>query len=529
MSACHWVTKKLIYYATVVTLFAGTIRSLPLLAQDTLHYHLGTQAAVASQDYLPHWLTANRFGVFNDQDHAVGLLRGGATLHHQFTKRLSVGAGIDAITKLSSTSDPSLTAWLQQGYLAVKYGIVELKGGRWERTLGSQNDELSTGSLSLSGNARPLPQLLLSVPHYSAVPFTRGFAEFKGTYEHAWLGEERHVGGAFLHGKSFYLRLGGNYRVNVAGGLVHYAIWGGDNNRGGRLPSGFKDYLRIITAQPATEANSDIIPGEVVNVLGSNLGVYDLSVLFKAKDHHFTLYQQTPFEDKSGNNPFNRDRLLGLNVAASQPDTWLSSLTYEFISTTHQSGPSRPGGVDDGPGSRDRFGLRFGGRDNYYNNYLYRTGWVHQGRVIGTPLFYTKARTRLYFPDFVDPDERQFGFNVVNNRVVAHHLSAKGRIRKLSYRLLATFSTNYGTYGGINGGINRWGSVDEPDAPYAFRPPKRQNYFLLEVVSHPFSTHWALTTSVAVDVGEITDNVGVLVGLKRSGMLTIGHKKPASD
>ena len=506
-----------------------TGQSGPLLAQDTLHYHLGTQAVVARQNYLPHWLTANRFGILDDRDYAAGWVRGGATLRHQLTRRLSVSAGIDAVAKLSSANNPSTDAWFQQGYLAVKYGILELKGGRWERTLGSQTDELSTGSLSLSGNARPIPQVLLSVPRYSTVPFTRGFVEFKGTYEHAWLGKERHVGDAFLHGKSFYLRVGGNYPVNVAGGLVHYALWGGDNNRGGKLPSSFNDYLRIVTARSANVADTTLLPGEVVNVLGSNIGVYDLSVLFKTKSYHFTLYQQTPFEDKSGNNPFNRDRLLGLNVAASQPDTWLSNITYEFVSTTHQSGPSRPGGVDDGPGSQDRFGLKFGGRDNYYNNYLYRTGWVHQGRIIGTPLFYTKARTRLYFPDFVDPDERQFGFNVANNRVVAHHLGAKGSIKRLSYRLLATFSTNYGTYGGINGGINRWGSVDDPDAPYAFRPPRRQNYFLLEVTSHLFSKHWSLTTSVAVDVGEITDNVGVLVGLRRSGMLTVGPKKPASD
>lgn len=507
--------------AIVLSLLYISLISTTGSAQDTVRYHIGTQVGIASQNYLPHWLTANRFGVLDNQEYAVGLLRAGAAIKHQFTKRLSVGAEIDLIAKRPFITSQSPDLAIQQGYLQVGYGIFSLTAGRQERTLGSQAEDLSTGSFSLSGNARPIPQVLLAVPDYSSVPFTRGFAEFKGTYEHAWLGQERHIDDAFLHGKSFYLRLGGDYRINLAGGLAHYAIWGGDNHRGGKLPSGFKDYLKIITAQSADATDNDILPGEVTNVLGSNLGVYDLNILFKTTDYHFTIYQQTPFEDKSGNNPFNKDRLLGIQVTNQRPNAWLSSIVYEFVSTRHQSGPSRPGGVDDGPGSKDRFGLSFGGRDNYYNNYLYRTGWVYQGRIIGTPLFYTKARMKQYVPGFTDPDEAQFNLNVVNNRVVAHHVGVQGQVRKIKYRMLSTYTINYGTYGGINGGINKWGSVDQPDAPYAFRPPKHQSYFLLEVETHPFSNLWSLTTSLATDVGELTDNIGILVGLKRRGILEI--------
>ena len=499
------------------------VSSTPGISQDTINYHLGTQVGIASQNYLPHWLTANRFGILNDQEYAVGLLRGGAEIKHQVTKKLSIAAEVDLIAKTPFVEDQPSQLWLQQGYARVQYGIFALTGGRWHRTLGTPPEALSTGSLAISGNARPIPQLLLSVPEYSSVPFTQGWVQFKGTYSHGWLEEDRHIQRALLHEKSLYVNLGGDFAVNVAGGLIHLVVWGGEDRKYGQLPSGIKDYWQVIRGKGArtSEVYDPVLAGEVVNALGDNMGIYDLSLTVKTKPLVIKVYQQTPFEDKSGDNPFNKDRLLGINVVNRQPKAWLKSIVYEFVSTKYQSGPSRPGGVNDGPGSKDRFGLSFGGRDNYYNNAIYKSGWTYQDRIIGTPLFYTLSRTRLYIPGFEEPDLYKFNFNIVNNRVVAHHIGFMGSIRQLSYKLLSTFTNNLGTYGGLNGGITEWGSIDDPDASYAFRPPKRQNYFLLEVESHPFSNHWSLITSVAADVGELANSVGVLVGLKRRGIVKI--------
>ena len=156
---------------------------------------------------------------------------------------------------------------------------------------------------------------------------------------------------------------------------------------------------------------------------------------------------------------------------------------------------------------------------------LYKTGWTYQDRIIGTPLFFTKSRTRLYVPGFVEPDQDNFDFNVVNNRVVAHHVGIEGYLRQAQYKLLSTFTRNYGTYGGLNNGIRYWGSIENPDAEYAFKPAQRQAYFLLEVASHPFSQQWSLLTSVAWDVGQLTNNVGILIGLRREGILTLGSRE----
>ena len=515
------------HYRALPCCLAFVLLTLTAPAQDTLHYHLEAQTAIASQDYLPHWITANRYGVLNDQEYAVALLRGSATIKHRFTRRFSLEAGGELIAKLPFVADQSAQFWAQQGFARIRYGAFTLTGGRWYRTLGSLDRELSTGSLAISGNARPIPQLSLELPIYTSVPFTRGWVQVKGTFTHGWLGEDRNIRNALLHEKSAYVKVGGDFPVNVATGLIHVVVWGGETPGGVKLPADLKNYWQVIRGKGADVSDPDdpAVIGEVVNAVGDNMGIYDLGIDIKTKPVSAHVYQQTLFEDASGNNPFNGDRLLGVQLTTTQ-ERWLEGITYEYVHTKHQSGPSRPGGVNDGPGSKDRFGLPFGGRDNYYNNAIYKSGWTYQDRIIGTPLFYTQARTRLYLPEFVDPDAG-FNFNIVNNRIVAHHLGVKGQVKKLSYRLLATFSTNYGTYGGINGGINQWGSVDNPDAPYAFRPPKHQNYFLLEMESHPFSGHWSLLTSVAVDAGEITDNVGLLIGLKRQGIVAIPHKKPA--
>ena len=496
---------------------------LPATAQDTIRYHIGAQAGIASENYLPHWLAANRYGTLDFDESGVGLLRAGGELRHTFTNRFSVEGEVELLAKYSGNPGQSSDFWLQQGYVRIRYGIFELTGGRWQRTLGSPDEDLSTGSLAISGNARPFTQLLLSVPEYSDVPFTRGWVQFKGTYGHGWLGEDRYIRGAFLHEKSFFARVGKDLPVNLSGGLIHLVVWAGEVPGQGPLPDDLKNYWQVIRGQGAV-SNDPIAVGEVVNAAGDNIGVYDLGVEVKTKPLRARIYHQTLFEDGSGNSPFNGDRLVGIQLSSSRTTPWLQSFVYEFMSTKYQSGPSRPGGVDDGPGSRDRNGERYGGRDNYYNNSIYKSGWTYQDRIIGTPLFYTRARTRLYLPGFTEPERWQFNFNIVNNRVVAHHVGASGKINKIGYKLLATFTNNLGTYGGANGGITEWGTLDNPDAPYAFRPAQRQAHFLLEVESHPFSDRWSLLTSLAIDAGDLTNNAGVLIGLRREGMMSFEEK-----
>lgn len=477
---------------------------------DSISYRIEILGAAATEGYLPLWVVSNRFGVL-EEDGADGYLRVGAAIPFQKDKKFTYAAGLDLLAK----SDLSESR-LQQGYLKLRYAVFELRGGWLEESINMYDKNLSTGALYLSRNARPIPMITIGIPEYTAVPFTKGYFEIKGRYAHGWLGDDRYVENPFVHEKFIYGRVGGDWPVRLFGGLLHAAMWGGTHPTEGKLSAGFKDYLKIITA---TNAGDSSPGGERVNALGDHRGTIDYGAEFSVKGYDFILYNQIVFEDASGYSTTNRDRLLGLSVKSQDKNRWISGLLYEFLHTKYQSGP----GLTDDHFSSDtnnNYGYDYAGRDNYYNNYLYSTGWVHHGYILGTPLFLTDHRADLYFDGYIEPSRDPFKFNVVNNRVVAHHLGIEGQIiPQLQYRFLATYSRNFGTYTGLNGGIQQWGSMDpDYDVDYLFDPPLEQWYFMLETKSQ-INEHLMLTATLGLDAGELTDNFGALIGLTWNGVV----------
>ncbi len=516
-----------LYKVCLLVVSLSIVPILGIAQSDSLAFQVSTLVGASNQSYLPQWLVANRFGILDYNNDQVGLIRAKAFSHFQLGENLQLEAALDGVAR-TSFSGTDNTAFLQQAYAKISYRMFEFTVGQIERTLGTHAPGISSGSLSISGNARPIPQLLLAVPEYTAVPFTKGYLEFKGTFSHGWLGKDRYVKSPLLHEKSLFLKAGGKFKFNISAGLIHLATWGGQLPDGSQLPVGVDNYLNVIFAQSAVNIDSTngFQIGEAANAVGDNFGVYDFGVHVKLKEYDLTAYHQTPFEDWTGSRlARNKDRLLGVTLSSKRKKHWLQSIVYEFLYTKYQSGPTLPGGPNDSPGDRDQYGNEFGGRDNYYNNYLYRTGWSHRGHIIGTPLFYTKSRMRLYEPTFVDPDEGRFNFSIVNNRVVAHHMGINGNYKDYwKYKFLATFSRNYGTYGGINGGINNWGSIENPNAPYAFRPPKNQQYFLLELERETLSK-MTFFANVGLDTGEIYQSIGFLAGLRWQGFHIIQQGK----
>lgn len=483
---------------------------------DSITYRIEAAGAAATEGYLPLWIVANRYGIL-EEDGADGYLRVGAAIPFQQDKKFSYAVGLDLLAK------PDLSeSRIQQGYVKLRYGAFELRGGWVEESINVYGGDLSTGALYLSQNARPIPMITIGIPEYTDVPFTKGYFEIKGRFGHGWLGDDRFVKNPYLHEKYIYGRVGGNLPVRLFGGLLHSAMWGGTHPTEGKLSSGFDDYLKIIVGGGGGSSSPG---GEQVNALGDHRGTIDYGVEFSIKNFDFILYSQVPFEDASGYETTNPDRLVGLNIKNQDKTQWISGLVYEFLTTKYQSGP---GLTDYFPWiSEDNYGYDYGGRDNYYGNYLYSTGWVHHGYILGTPLFLTDQRADLYFDGYTEPSRDPFKFFVVNNRVVAHHLGIEGQvIPQLQYRFLATYSRNYGTYTGLNGGIQQWGSMDpDYDVDYLFDPPLDQWYLMLETKSK-LNKHLTLTATLGLDAGDMTDNFGALIGLTWNGLLYTKNKQP---
>ena len=165
--------------------------------------------------------------------------------------------------------------------------------------------------------------------------------------------------------------------------------------------------------------------GEQVNVLGNHLGIWDLSYSIEYISKVYRFYYQHPFEDESGARwLLNRfDGLYGIELVLEN-DSYINQFLYEYINTMNQSGPE---GASDSTY----------GWDNYYNHYIYQSGWTYNNKVIGNPLF-TLGSNKGSYSD---------GTYIVNNRIKAHHIGITGNLsKKIDYKILFTYSQNYGIF-----------------------------------------------------------------------------------
>ncbi len=491
------------------TLLLCLLLSPSLFAQkDTLRFNANISAisTVGTSKDQSFWLTHNRWGVFDDASaNGLALLSTKYSLNNK--KLFSIGGGIDLVARASSNS----SAYIQQGYIEAKLGFIHFEAGRKQSTYGITFGDLSSGSLAISNNSVPIPRIVLSVPDFYDVPFTKGYLEFRGHFAHGWLDNDRYVKDAFFHDKSFHIQAGGDIGINVYWGLTHIAIWGGNSPVHGKLPASLPDFLRVMLAKEGPDGS----PANEVNALGFHTGVWDWGLKAKIGKSSLHLYYQHLFTDGSGQSYKNKlDGLWGLGIKDFFPTRIVTEILYEFMYTMHQSGPglSDPHGTQPGFLDGPNNGYRYGGRDNYYNNGMYRSGHSYLGMSLGTPFFMTQKQLDKFDPNINTYSSVYF----VSNRNIAHHFAVKGEVtNNLNYKFFASYVRYFGTYTGLNMG-QLWGSLD-PDLnqeDYFFNPAQKQWYFMLE-------TSWTIKniknitfhSTLAVDKGQLFNNAGIMVGL----------------
>lgn len=464
---------------------------------DSLKIAAGFIATAAVKDYQPLWITANRYGtVSNQQFDASTYLR--ISNKHVFTKKIQplsqadkqeaqpagfyvgYGAALYNNNHLRST-------FLVEGYAQAGYQTWQVRAGRYQEFTGELDPTLSSGSFGISGNALPIPKVALAVTDYTAVPFTHGWVQFKGQFVHGWLGNTADIKGAFLHQKSFYLRVG-KKRLSVHGGLTHFAQWGGTFSSG-QAPSRFTDYLRIIVGASGN-ADDPVYqqgPVDIANAVGNHIIIPDFGLTFRKNNAVLQLYTQTIFDKGIGDsaNTNQRDRLAGLKILSrdrlvgisweTNKKAFLQKILVEGIYTKYQGGP-----------------IIYNGRDNYYNNGTYSMGWQYRGRIIGTPLFINRETAANYGANLNSNVLNDW--SVISNRIIGLHLGIKGTLAaNLTYRLLATHVRHYGNY---------YNNV-------YFTPAKAQTHILLELPYH-FS-NFSITAAVASDLGDLSNNTAGLL------------------
>lgn len=390
-----------------------------LKAQNAIYYEAGTSAIASSGETAPFWLHSNKYGMYSASPYSS-------------TTHLTIGKDFRQDKKLFKyafkangqfrADEAGGKFYFQELYAKLRLSVFDLTIGAREEHFGNQDPILSSGGFLYSGNSRPMPKIAVGIEEFTTIPYTRSFIEVKGGLSHGWFNENRYIENALLHHKYAYIRLGGNLPVNFQYGLEHAAQWGGTHPDYGKQAIGFDDFMRVFFGKGGGE-NSN--PNEQNNTLGNHIISQSMRLDIKLSGFTISGYWQNLNEDppirpiwNSMNIP---DGLWGVSIRQSKIP-FVSGLLYEYLNTTDQSGPYH-----------DKDGIIYGGNDDYFANYIYKSGWTYRGRIIGTP--------------FITPPYKDQNNNLIayNNRVKVHHFGLNGDIFGFQYRALASFSKSFGT------------------------------------------------------------------------------------
>ena len=485
----------------LLTGIAILISLKPVLAQiDTTQQLIAVEAGgiVSSTAETPFWLRANQFGAIPLAAPAAvfqarirkeyGLFKSNSGLN-----RFKWGIGLHTALNLGASN----RLVLPEAFVSIRYGKIELFGGRRQQVIGLGDTTMSSGFLIGSGNALPIPKIQLGTKGYAFVPFTGRFVAINAGFAHGWYSAP-YIKGAYLHQSNLYLRLGkAASLIKLHAGINHQVQWGGQAEylKGapsfavdGRLPSSLRDFVYVVTGTvPDDWSNRGYTANDSYGI-GNHLGSYDVGLEVTTPKSGWMFYHQHPYEDVSSLLGINfPDGLWGLRWASLQNQErstgfQLRHVTLEHLTTLDQSGST--------------FYVTnssYQGQDNYFNHSQYKEGWTYKGRAIGTPFI---APASDYLPDV----QQQGGGYFPNNRVSVWYVGAQGLIfSQFEWTMRLSYSLNYGRF----------------QQPY---DPVRRQFSSLLSVRTPLSRwpHTFLITRIGLDEGNLyTKAIGCQVSVQK--------------
>ncbi|MBR6284532.1 MAG: hypothetical protein IKR25_09600 [Muribaculaceae bacterium] len=444
---------------------AGLMLWMAAAGQVDVHWQAGATVNSGSGALAPYHIASLRGGTVTQQ-HST-LLHAGIAHELDTTQRLSWGAGMElwggwassaAYSKYdqmhSSLTSPLSTthnehparAWVQQAWAEGKWRGVRLTLGAKHAGSPLLNDDLTSGDLTRSGNARPMVGVSGGFVNFQTVPFTHGWLQVNGEVgyykpgDNQWL--EHHYNyynhflttGWWMNYKNLYFRSHPQKPLVVTIGMQAACQFGGTN----------VTYVNgTATNRVEQKANAEaflkaLIPGhggshvgDKVFFEGNHLGSWDLLLDYRLRGGtHLRAYCQKPWEDGSGiglRNGF--DGLWGVEWRAAQPG-WVTGAVVEYLDLTNQGGPIHWAPADH---ENTTITTPVTGMDNYYNNYAYN-GYHNRGMAIGTPM----TRSPLYNRD----GHLHFDHTVLRGV----HFALRGQLSpQLSYRAKASWRRSWGT------------------------------------------------------------------------------------
>lgn len=449
----------------------------PISAQNIdTEYQVKYTGVASSGDFAPFWLHSKNFGRLSEQPFSSNLELSAFRDISLSKKKFDIGFGADVNLRTSFTNSAEL--FFQQLYLQGRWWIFDLMIGIKQEKNGFQDYPLSMGGFLLSENAQPFPKITAGIERFTYVPFTYNMLEFKGAVSHGWFADNIYAPGIMMHHKYLYLKLGGKLPVRLSAGLDHVAQWGGSIPDAREVKFSLDNFKTIFLAQSGGESSN---PLDQINTFGNHIISQHMKAEVNISKYNINLYWETVSEDKPirvfqwlANTK--RDGLWGISVRNNEIPV-VQGFVYEFLSTVDQGGPWH-----------DKDGVVYGGMDGLFTNYLFKNGWTHFGRTIGTPM--------VISPVLIKNGPVGISFNFVQS----HHLGLEGNISEFKYRFLGTYSNYY---------IN---NLDPATPNLSWMLEIKKSFQKLD------NTEFSI--SIGGDNGTITGNsTGLLFSVRKSGIL----------
>lgn len=479
------------------------ISNYSVIAQDSTNnksykgfVELGT--IISTSGETPFWMRSNQYGIVPFTAPAA-LFRAGISSGYKnyISKESKIkankfdwGYGLEIAGNISPKNNldtdnrgPENKILFPEIYVKAKFGAFEIYAGRRREIVGLVDTTLTSGSYIWSGNALPMPKIQISNPDYVPLGFTKGFISFKGSYAHGWFENNRtDVKNFYLHQKTLYLKIGKpNGKFHIYGGFNHQVQWGGElkypdpNNisaYNGKVGSSFSDYVGVVTGRSLAASTDTIKVGknDSGNRGGNHLGTLDIGFEIKTQKVDILCYRQNIYEDGSLfylNNITDGLNGISLKFKGGQDKLFsIKKITFEFLNTMSQGGE----------GGSDNTISRLRGRDSYFENGVYRNGWIYLNNSIGTSLIIIQSN--------------------INNRVELYHLAFEGLLYKIKHSWKLSYINNRGSYG------------------KEIYKPQFSGYFQSEI---SLKNNIGIQSSIVVDSGQyLSNNIGFGICIKKS-------------
>ncbi len=483
-----------------------------------LEWEATTTVNAGSRTFAPYYIMSNRDGRLSQAygaQESAGLWR-----PLDLSRRFSYSFGVEAVAGMASDADyvrynesagawyenarHPASFWLQQLWGEVKYRGVFLSVGMRDNDRSIFDSPLYSGDITLSDNARGIPQVRAGFIDFQDIPLTRGWVQIKREIAYGKLMDnnllENHYNyynsfittDVWMHYKRLYLRTNPQQPFSVTVGMQHAVQFGGHRRvyQKGKciddrtFSHGFKEFVNVFLPNQGSGTDDNYYQG-------NHLGSWDIILRYRfPSGGELRATVQKPWEDGSGIGWLNGfDGVWGLEYRAPQPG-WLTAAAVQYVDFTNHSGLVH---WDPGDFSGTPVGGEATGADNYYNNATY-DGWSNLGMGLGNPFIKSPIYNTDGYLRFTDNRLRGFQAGVEGTPMAG-----------LNYRVLLSWRKSWGT-------------------PFEPRIHKAESTSMMIEAEHVFHAVPALSIKgqVAFDAGKLYGNrFGMAVSLTYKGRLAL--------